>query len=120
MKGFTLAIVVAVSLACGVAEAGPFARRRAGGSVSTGQPGGSVDTSSAQGVASYMARVLTLGHWGGNRGREGTGMGSTPEAALRSCCYHPQNPKWRGQAMNIRDQGVAQGRNGMFYACIRE
>jgi hypothetical protein len=47
-------------------------------------------------------------------------MGSTPEAALRSCCYHPQNPKWRGQAMNIRDQGVAQGRNGMFYACIRE
>ena len=44
-------------------------------------------TKSAQGVANIMASYGTVGHWGGNPGYEGCGMGATPEAAYNSCCY---------------------------------
>lgn len=43
---------------------------------------------SAQADAEQMARTGTLRHCGRNGGRrEGIGMGATPDAALRSCCY---------------------------------
>jgi len=43
---------------------------------------------------------------------EGLGMGSTPEQALRGCCYS-------NSGMLVADQAVAQGRNGKYYACKR-
>ena len=103
-----------VALACTSASAGPF--RRATRAVAAA-PAAVVRT--AQDVANHMANVRVTGHWGGWNGKEGTGMGSTPDQALRNCCYHPQNPKWRGNSMNIEDQGVARGSDGMYYACIR-
>jgi hypothetical protein len=42
---------------------------------------------------------------------EGIGMASTPDAAVRNCCYYGR--------IRIVDKGVARGRNGMFFACIR-
>ena len=69
-------------------------------------------TNSAQGVAESLARMGRLQHLGGTGGMmEGIGMASTPEAAVRNCCYYGQ--------IAIQDQGVAQGPNGMWYACIR-
>lgn len=107
----------------GTAEAGPFRRgRRTSGvaNYSTGsyqQSGG--DTSTAQGVAEIQARTGRMGHYGGNRGREGVGMGSTRESAINNCCFHPSNGR-RDAKINIADVGAAQGSNGMWYACIRE
>jgi hypothetical protein len=70
------------------------------------------NTSTAQGVAEACARSGRLQHLGGNGGlMEGIGMASTPEAAIRSCCYYGR--------IRIVDKGVARGRNGMFFACIR-
>ena len=69
-------------------------------------------TNTAQGVAEACASMGRLQHLGGNGGMmEGIGMASTPEAAVRNCCYYGQ--------IAIQDQGVAQGSNGMWYACIR-
>lgn len=65
----------------------------------------------AQGVALIQASRCRMGHCGGNRGLEGVGMGPTAQAAIRACCYYG-----RYQAKEI---GVAQGRNGMWYACVR-
>jgi hypothetical protein len=71
-----------------------------------------VATGTAQGVANLMARTGRLAHMGGNpHALEGIGMGSTPDQALRRCCYYGR--------MRIADQGVAQGANGRWYACIR-
>lgn len=70
------------------------------------------DTSTAQGVAEACARSGRLQHHGGNGGlMEGIGMASTPDAAIRNCCFYGR--------IRIVDQGVARGRNGMFFACIR-
>lgn len=45
--------------------------------------------SSAQTDAEEMARTGVLRHCGRNGGRrEGIGVGSTPEAAERNCCYY--------------------------------
>ena len=45
--------------------------------------------SSAQDDAEQMARTGILRHCGRNGGRrEGIGVGPTPEAAERSCCYY--------------------------------
>ena len=45
--------------------------------------------SSAQDDAELMARTGILRHCGRNGGRrEGIGMGPTPEAAERACCYY--------------------------------
>ena len=69
-------------------------------------------TNTAQGVAEACASMGRLQHLGGNGGMmEGIGMASTPEAAVRNCCYYGQ--------IAIQDQGVAQGSNGMWFACIR-
>ena len=70
------------------------------------------DTSTAQGVAEACARMGRLAHMGGNGGMmEGIGMASTPAAAIRNCCFYGK--------IAIQDKGVAQGSNGMWYACIR-
>jgi hypothetical protein len=108
-----------LSLAATESQAGPLRRRAS----STCQGGNcrvsSGGASSAQDVANLMAARGAMVHPGGNTGREGIGEGSSPEAALRSCCYHPQNPRFRGNSMAIRDQGVAFG-HGRWFACIRE
>lgn len=70
------------------------------------------DNSTAQGVAGLMARHRSCRHFGGNRGYEGVGMGSTPEKALGNCCYSRSG-------MRVVDQGVAQGSDGRWYACKR-
>jgi len=45
--------------------------------------------SSAQDDANEMARTGILRHCGRTGGRrEGIGMGSTPEAAIRNCCFY--------------------------------
>lgn len=67
--------------------------------------------SSAQGVANHMASILRIGHFGGNFGYEGVGCGSTPYQAEMNCCFR--------QRMQPREVGIAQGSNGMWYACCR-
>jgi len=48
-----------------------------------------VGISSAQDDAEFMARTGILRHCGRNGGRrEGIGMGPTPEAAERACCFY--------------------------------
>lgn len=69
-------------------------------------------TATAQGVAEIQARNCQMGHHGGNSGYEGVGSGSTPEEALGNCCYS-------NSGRMVVDQGVAQGRNGRWYACKR-
>ena len=66
---------------------------------------------SAQGVANHMASIGHIGHFGGNRGYEGVGMGATPQAAEWNCCYRR---RW-----TPIEVGIAQGRNGWWYACCR-
>jgi hypothetical protein len=70
-------------------------------------------TATAQGVASLLAREGRLRHPGGNPyAYEGVGMGSTPDQALRNCCYS-------NSGRPVADQGVAQGSNGKWFACKR-
>lgn len=71
-----------------------------------------LDTSSAQGVANIMASRGQVGHWGGNPGYEGCGMGATKEAAYSICCYG-------NSGMATVDVGYAKGSNGMWYCCRR-
>lgn len=106
-----LCVFAAISTATQI-QAGPFRwRKSAPAPVSnqTQQVGG--DFSHAQGVANYMARISRIGHFGGNRGYEGVGMGPTPQAAEWNCCYR--------RSMIPREIGIAQGANGMWYACCR-
>jgi hypothetical protein len=92
-------------------EAHARPRRQSSRSYSTySAPSG--DTSTAQGVAEIQARRGSCGHYGGNSGYEGVGMGSTPDQALANCCYS-------NSGMAVVDQGVAQGSNGRWYACKR-
>jgi hypothetical protein len=70
-------------------------------------------TATAQGVAHLLARSGRLFHPGGNPySYEGVGMGSTPEQALRNCCYSRSG-------MRVADQGVAQDSRGRWFACKR-
>ena len=61
--------------------------------------------------AADMARTGRFGHRGGAGCREGIGYGSTPEEALRNCCYYGRYA--------IREKAVARGANGRWYAVIR-
>jgi hypothetical protein len=71
----------------------------------------SYTNTTAQGVANIQASKGILGHHGGNSGYEGVGYStSSPESAIRNCCY------W-GQKTPV-DIGVAYGKNG-WYACVR-
>jgi hypothetical protein len=69
-------------------------------------------TATAQGVANIMASTGRVGHWGGNTGYEGCGMGATPQAAYAICCY-------ANSGMATVDVGYARGANGMWYCCRR-
>ena len=95
------------------AQAGPFGIfGRKTTSNNNSRPVASVFLGSAQAVANHMANIGRIGHWGGNPYKyEGVGMGSTPDQAIRNCCYYGK--------FNIQDQGVCQGSNGMWYACNR-
>ena len=69
--------------------------------------------SSAQDDAEQMARTGVLRHCGRAGGRrEGIGMGPTPEAALRSCCFYGR--------YRIVEKGVAYSpARRQWFACIR-
>ena len=69
-------------------------------------------TATAQGVANIMAAYGRVGHWGGNPGYEGCGMGVTQEAAYNTCCY-------ANSGMATVDVGYARGANGWWYCCRR-
>jgi hypothetical protein len=72
----------------------------------------SYSTSTAQGVANLMAANNRVGHFGGNPGYEGCGMGPTPAAAYSICCYG-------NSGMTTVDVGYAQSASGMWYCCRR-
>lgn len=69
--------------------------------------------SSAQDDAEEMARTGILRHCGRNGGRrEGIGMGSTPDAALRNCCFYGR--------YRIVEKGVAYSpTRRQYFAVIR-
>jgi len=71
-----------------------------------------VNISSAQDDAETMARTGVLRHCGKNGGRrEGIGFSSSsPDAAVRNCCYYGR--------YRIVEKGVARGPRGWF-AVIR-
>ena len=71
-----------------------------------------VNISSAQEDAEEMARTGILRHCGRNGGRrEGIGFSSSsPDAAVRSCCYYGR--------YKIVERGVARGPRG-WYAVLR-
>lgn len=73
-----------------------------------------VVNNSAQADAELMTRTGILRHCGRNGGRrEGIGMGSTPESALRNCCFN--NGRYR-----IVEQAVAFSPvRRMWFAVIR-
>jgi hypothetical protein len=124
MKNFLLAIAMVAAI-CGAAEAGPFGRRTVTtttaqtctsgvcGSSTTTERSRTVTrghTATAAGVAELQAAECSCRHHGGNAGFEGVGCGSSPQAALVACCSNGRP---------VIDEGVAQGRDGRFYACRR-
>lgn len=122
MKKFVAAVVVAIAIISSI-QAGPFGliRRSNGGNYSNNQtnsnqtynrPVAHAFLGTAQGVANYLASIGRIGHYGNpTGGYEGVGMGGSPQAAIQNCCYYGRRP--------LRDSGVAQGANGMWYACCR-
>ena len=104
-----LLIVIVVLAATQVADARP--RRRSGGSSYASVPAG-YSNSTAQDVADACAADGRLAHRGGNSGYEGLGMGPTPDAAYRSCCF-------ASSGMATVDVGYARMANGMYVCCRR-
>ncbi len=115
MKRIVLLVcgLLLVALASNTAEA--RLRRSRGGYTTTSSvqaaPAGH-STSTAQGVANIMAACGRVGHWGGNRGYEGCGCGTSQAAAYSVCCY-------ANSGMATVDVGYAKGANGMWYCCRR-
>jgi hypothetical protein len=91
-------LVVAICLLCAGLAQGQY-------------PSAYPSNATAQGVAELCARHRVRKHWGGNRGLEGVGSGSTPDQALRNCCYS-------NSGRPVVDQGVAYG-GGRWFACKR-
>lgn len=117
----TVLLILFVALFTSAAEAAPRWRRTRSyqpasapttAYMSNGHYTAGGHTGSAQGVAELMASRGVMGHFGGNSGYEGVGMGSSPEEALSRCCYS-------NSGMAVVDQGVACGSNGRWYACKR-
>ena len=71
----------------------------------------SVGTGTAQGAAVIIASLGRLRHLGGNRGAEGIGLGSTPDQAIRNCCFYGR--------LTPADIGTARMANGQYVAVIR-
>jgi hypothetical protein len=116
-NGFLM--VAAVVFLAGSAHAGPFSRRvtttRAstctGGSCSTASSRTVTRGGGAQAHAESMAASGSMVHAASHGSTyEGVGVGGSPAAALASCCNN-------GGA--VLEEGVAQGRDGRFYACRR-
>ena len=94
---FILALAMALVASAAVADTNIYARR--------------VTISSAQDHAVVIARRGSLVHSACNR-REGIGMGSTPEAAERACCFYGR--------YRIVERGVAYSPvRLMWFAVIR-
>jgi len=115
-------LVIACFVAtCSALQAGPFgliSRRGATNNNTTANNNGGQQVynnrpflGSASAAAHYMASICRMGHFGGNTGYEGVGVGSSPYQAEMNCCYRN---KW-----TPREVGVAQGANGLWYACCR-
>ena len=114
-----IVIAVAMSLIATQAHAGPFRRSVTTAKAST-CVGGSCSSAStrtvtrgggAQGHAESMAASGSMVHAASHGSTyEGVGVGSTPGAALGACCDN-------GGA--VLEEGVAQGRDGRWYACRR-
>jgi hypothetical protein len=96
MKSFFLAALIALS---GVAHADTVV-------VTT-------TITTAQQDAETMARTGVLRHCGRSGGRrEGIGYGSTPEAAVRACCFYGR--------YRIVERGVAYSPSRRaYFACLR-
>lgn len=118
MRNGVLSIVFLVMLAAS-AHAGPFRRSvtttRAstcvGGSCSTASTRTVTRGGGAQGHAEAMAASGSMVHAASHGATyEGVGVGGSPAAALASCCNNG------GQVL---EEGVAQGRDGRWYACRR-
>ena len=94
---FISALLVALVASAAVADTNVYARR--------------VTITSAQEHAATIARRGSLVHSSCGR-REGIGMGSTPEAAERACCYYGR--------YRIVEKGVAYSPvRRMWFAVIR-
>jgi hypothetical protein len=99
MRLFFLA--VALALFTGSAHAERIVVRNSPGAIVSG----------AQADADTMAATGRLRHSGRAGCREGIGCGSTPDRALAACCY------WGRYA--VREQAVARGANGRWFAVVR-
>jgi hypothetical protein len=113
-----IVIAVALSLIATQAHAGPF-RRSVTTTRASSCTGGNCSSASsrtvtrggAQSHAEAMAASGSMVHAASHGSTyEGVGVGSTPGAALASCCNN-------GGA--VLDEGTAQGRDGRWYACRR-
>lgn len=118
-----IAMTTVVVVLAGQADAGPFRRRAATTTTRptttmTGDRGTGSATvvrtsggSGAQGHAESMAASCSMVHAASHGSTyEGVGVGGSPAAALASCCNN-------GGA--VIEEGVAQGRDGRWYACRR-
>lgn len=114
-----LMALAAVALLAASAEAGPFRRSvtTTRASTCTGSSCSSASSRTvtrgggAQGHAEAMAATGSMVHAASHGATyEGVGVGGSPAAALASCCNN-------GGA--VLEEGVAQGRDGRWYACRR-
>lgn len=120
-----VAVAIVSALLADDAKAGPFRRRAVATSTTTtctSDGCGTVSSTTsnrtvlrgsnatAQAVAELQAANGAMAHHGGNTSFEGVGCGGSPEAALNACCNNGRP---------VVDQGVAQGRDGRWYACKR-
>ena len=94
-------------------SAGPFGLfSRRGGSGGSTTTGGGQGLWTAQQAAEYQASLCRMGHFGNpSGGFEGVARAMSAAAALANTCRPHNGPP--------RDWGVAQGRDGFFYACRR-
>ena len=113
-----LMALAAVALLAASAHAGPFRRSVTTTRASTCTGGSCSSASSrtvtrggAQSHAEAMAASGSMVHAASHGATyEGVGVGGSPAAALASCCNN-------GGA--VLEEGVAQGRDGRWYACRR-
>lgn len=114
MNRMLLGLALVFGFTSVVEAAGPFRlfSRNTGNRTTSAGPIQRVFLGSAQAAANHMASIGRMGHFGNpTGGYEGVGMASSPQAAISNCCYYGKRP--------LRDSGVAQGSNGMWYACCR-
>ena len=115
MRQFSaLALVIGFGSMVAAGPFGVFGRRGgsyypAQGNVAQSNSGG---LWTAQQAAEFQASRCQMGHFGNpSGGFEGVGRAMSAAAALANTCKPHNGPP--------RDWGVAQGRDGFFYACRR-